>query len=494
MAAALDNPPPSRDSVIMTDVLIVQPPVSFTNRGANYNYDSVGGIGMAYLLEILRRAGISCRAISNHKAQLSMEQLLDICERDKVKILGLSAFTAQIRSAVLLAQAAKNRFGDRLHVTLGGVHIGVDPDIVRRYSCFDSGAVGECEEFIVEFVSRILAGEKLCGVHYAKAPQNLDALPFPNYAGVENSGFDYRDLVEILATRGCPHRCGYCCSPFRKEKVRGRSPENIVAEMKERIRHGTREMFFTDDAATINKKRVIEMCEIMRREGLKLKFHMITRVDYLNEEVVRALKMAGCRSLMLGIESGNERIRNESIGKRLKDEAIFTGMALLRKYNIQTDLFFMIGHPGETEDDIRQSIEFPYRLEKAGLTNIQQAGYHLSWPFPGTEYFQWCVRHGQFSESLVDDYIAGKLGDGFTGHWPYLIPEGLTLEKMLRYRDEAHRRFYLRPRYIARRFFYHLTEPKKLLGDFKNGLSVLRRGTSAREVDYGQPTTQTAAA
>ncbi|MCX7886078.1 MAG: B12-binding domain-containing radical SAM protein [Verrucomicrobiae bacterium] len=471
----------------MTDVLLVQPPTSFTNPAANFNYDWVGAIGMAYLLAILRRAGIRCRAISNHRAQMSVDELLNLCEREKVKILGISAFTAQIRSAVILAGAAKKRFGDKIHVALGGVHVGVDPDIVRRYACFDTGVVGECEDYIVEFVSRVLGGEKLSGVFYAKSPQNLDAIPFPDYAAVELNGFDYKKMVEILATRGCPHRCGYCCSPFLKEKVRGRSPENVVAEMKERWRHGTREMFFTDDAATINKKRVIKMCELMVREGLRMKFHMITRVDYLDEDVVRALKMAGCRSLMLGIESGNERIRNESIGKRLSDEAIFTGMALLKKYNIHVDLFFMIGHPGETEDDIRDSIEFPYRLERAGLTNIQQAGYHLSIPFPGTDYFKWCVAKGQFGPNLVDEYIAGKLGDGFMGNWPFLIPEGLTLEKMLYYRDLAHRRFYLRPRYIARRFLYHLSEPKKLREDFQNAMSILFRGTSAREVTYKAP-------
>jgi radical SAM superfamily enzyme YgiQ (UPF0313 family) len=234
------------------------------------------------------------------------------------------------------------------------------------------------------------------------------------------------------------------------------------------------------------------MCEAILRERLKVKFQMITRVDYLNEDVVRALKRAGCESLMLGVESGNERIRNESIGKRLKDDAIFTGMALLRKYNIHVDLFFMIGHPGETEDDIRDSVEFPYRLERAGLTNIQQAGYHLSIPFPGTEYFRWCVEKGQFSAALVDEYIAGKLGDGFMGNWPFLIPEGLTMEKMLQYRDEAHRRFYLRPRYVARRFLFHLANPKKLIGDVRNGLSVLRRGTSQREVTYGGEKSSTA--
>jgi hypothetical protein len=85
----------------------------------------------------------------------------------------------------------------------------------------------------------------------------------------------------------------------------------------------------------------------------------------------------------------------------------------------------------------------------------------------------------------VDEYIAGKLGDGFTGNWPVLIPEGLTMEKMLRYRDEAHRRFYLRPRYVARRFLFHLATPRKLIGDVRNGLSVLWRGTSKREVPYG---------
>jgi radical SAM superfamily enzyme YgiQ (UPF0313 family) len=469
----------------MADVLIVQPPVSFTNRAANYHYESVSGIGMAYLLAVLRQAGISCRVISNHLAQLSLEEILNVCERDQVKILGLSSFTSQIRSAVILAEAAKKRFGNKLHVTLGGVHIGVDPGILERYSCFDSGVVGECEGYIVGFISRILNGEKVSGLCQVESVKNLDSLPFPDFAGVENSGFDYHDVVEILATRGCPHRCGYCCSPFLKEKVRSRSPDNIVAEMKERVRHGTRDMFFTDDAATINKKRTIEMCEAILRERLKLRFQMITRVDYLNEDVVRALHRAGCESLMLGVESGNERIRNESIGKRLKDDAIFTGMALLRKHNIQVDLFFMIGHPGETEDDIRDSVEFPYRLERAGLTNIQQTGYHLSTPYPGTEYFQWCVDKGQFSASVVDEYIAGKLGDGFTGNWPVLIPEGLTMEKMLRYRDEAHRRFYLRPRYVARRFLFHLATPRKLIGDVRNGLSVLWRGTSKREVPYG---------
>ena len=461
----------------MTDVLLIQPPVSVTNHLANSGGD-VYHIGLSYLSGMLKKENISFRIINNSNVAYSIEDILSLCESEKVKILGISAITPIIRTTVKLAKEVKERLKDKIHILLGNAHVSVDPDIINRYPYFDSAICGEADNIIVEHINKILQGEKPTGIFTASPPMDLDELPFPAFESIENTIFKKGDIIPIIGTRGCPYKCGYCARAAMSKIVRSRSSQNIVEEVLTRIPL-TKQFFFNDDCATINKKHIISLCSLIIERKLKIKFWMITRIDLIDDEMGQLLKKAGCISLLVGIESGNERIRNEIIQKNLSDEKIFRGMAITKKYNLPVQLFFMIGHPEETVSEIGDTINYPLKLEKMGFNNIELVGYHLTIPLPGTRYFDWYLQQGKISPSIIDDYIQNKLGDGFYGHWPYLIPEGITFKEMDKFRVIGTKNFHLRPAYVFRRLLQDIHRPKQILFDLKNAFYVIKQGTSA---------------
>lgn len=461
----------------MSDILLVQPPISFTSSQANFLASHTYPIGLGYVTAALRRDGFSVRTINNGNARYSIASLLDMMEEEKTKILGLSTLLATAPASVQIARAVKERFKDNVHVMMGNGYPSIDPTIAERYPYFDSLVLGEADSFISGHVDRILSG-KVTGVFRTNAPADLDAVPFPDFERIENTVFHPGQLIPIIGSRGCPYACGYCARPALSKKVRTRSAANLIAEMKHRLPL-TRAFYFQDDSATLVRRHVISFCNAILEDGLRISYEITTRFDALDEELLTLLKRSGCQRLLLGIESGNERIRNEIIGKRLPDEVIFRGMEVTAKCRMPVQLFFMMGHPEETLKEIWDSIDFPLKLERMGFRHIEVAGYHLTIPIPGTPYYEWCLRTGRVSPTLLDDFIQGKLGDGYFGHWPYLIPEGLTLEKMIELRKLAHRRFHLRPRYIVKRFCKSVFNPTQLLADIKHGLSLVLRGSSS---------------
>lgn len=461
----------------MTDVLLLQPPVSFTNPWANSGRDTYP-IGLSYLSGVLARTSISFRTINNSECTYSINDIVNFCEAEKVKIIGISAVTATIRPSVKIAKAVKEKFNDKIHIILGNSHVSVDPGVINRYPYFDSAIDGEADNFIEEHIRKILQGEKPVGVFMANPPYDLDSLPFPAYERVENTIYNNAHGLPIIGTRGCPFKCGYCGRDALSKKVRSRSPQQIVEEMKVRMAY-TKEFFFTDDAATLNRNHIISLCETIIKMKMKIRFYMITRMDALNDDMVRLLKKAGCQHLLIGIESGSERIRQEIVKKNLSDEKIFKGMEITSKNKLPVQLFFMIGHPEETISEIMDTINFPLKLEKMGFNNIELVGFHNTIVLPGTAYFDWYLKRGKINPTIIDDYIQDKLGDGYFGYWPYLIPDGLDIEDMAKLRAMGNRKFHLRPKFIFRRFLKTIGRPKQLIDDAKHAYFVLKKGTSA---------------
>ena len=154
-------------------------------------------------------------------------------------------------------------------------------------------------------------------------------------------------------------------------------------------------------------------------------------------------------------------------------------MKAAQKHRMFVQLFFMLGHPGETRKELQESVDLPRRLEKMGFHNIEAVGYHVTLPIPGTPYFDWCVQKGKISPSLVEDYIQGKLGDGYFGHWPYLVPDGLTYEDLIEFRKKGHCGFHLRPRYVLRKLMDDLKHPSQLWTDVMHAYYLVTQGVSS---------------
>ncbi|EKD49936.1 MAG: radical SAM protein [uncultured bacterium] len=462
----------------MIDILFLQMPVSFKNPKANANTEDTYPIGLAYIAAVLQKSDLKFRIINNGDAKYSIKDVLKIIESEKIKVVGFSTLLASIRTTVNLAKAIKNKFGNKVHTILGNSYVGIDPDIMDRYPYFDSAIDGEAENFITGHLVKILQGDHIRGIYKAEAPQDLDKLPFPEFERIENTTPLKSHLIPIISSRGCPFQCGYCARNALSRKVRARSGKNIFAEIKSRLKYSNK-FFFQDDTATFDRKHIIDLCRLIIKNKIKIEFEIITRLDRIDEEMLSLLKKAGCTSLLVGIESGDEKIRNGVMRKGLTDKQIYKGMRITKKTRMPVQLFFMLGHPEETRKELMATVNFPLRLVKMGFNNIEIVGYHLTVPVPSTRYWDWCVKNKKLDKSVIDDYIEGRLGDGFFGHWPYLIPDGLTYTDLEIYRKLATKKFYLRLGYVYHRFIKDLKKPPLLYSDLKNAYHVITRGASS---------------
>ena len=242
-----------------------------------------------------------------------------------------------------------------------------------------------------------------------------------------------------MTSRGCAGRCTYCCTKLIfGRRIRFRSAKNIAEEIEYKIReYGIKEIHMMDDCFTINKRRVLEFRDEIKKRGTKTTFAFSNgiRADQVDEDILRALKDVGTSTVAFGVESGNQRIL-DNINKGLELDTIRKAFRLSKKHGLTTWGFFMIGMPGEDQKTVRDTIEFAKELDP------DFAKFLILKPFPGTEVFRQLQREGRIFDFNYDKYgtYAGPVHD---------LP-GLTKEVILKLQEKALRGFYLRPSQILK--------------------------------------------
>ena len=445
----------------MADVILIHAPMILFHRGETFfrcNGDEFSNypMGLMYLGGYLENRGISVKILDITPEQLNLEDVLEIVESDKPTVVGISATSASTRSAVKIGRAIKKKF-ENMPVAFGGAHINCDPEFFNRVpGGFDFCVVGEGEKTFHEAYLKLKSGEKVEGILHGEAVEPLESLPFParnlvklnNYEGTENNMKTVLPRATMLGSRGCPFKCTFCSIPSIQHKVRYRSAANIVDEMEAIYDTCNGYYQFSDDIMTLNQKRSIELCEEILRRGIKVNWTGMTRVDVLSEELVSKLAAAGCHDLYFGVESGSERIRNEVINKKVADEEIIEAIALCKKYKIQTWLFLMVGFPTETQDELDMTIQAGSKL---GADFI---GIHRTIPYPGTAMYDYAIKNGIISNDLFDQFAQG-IGwndkESFNDKWPYIVPDGLTSQDLIKAKKQAYRKHYLRPKWALSR-------------------------------------------
>jgi len=247
--------------------------------------------------------------------------------------------------------------------------------------------------------------------------------------------------------------------------------KKVVDEMEE-IRKITGLSFYTflDDTLTLNRKFIVGLCDEILRRGLKITFEGHTRANLVDEELIAKMKEAGLVELIFGVESGNERIRNEVIGKGISDEAVFGAVRLCRKYGIKASLYLMLGFPTEGEAEVEDTVNFPKKVRP----NI--FGLHITIPLPGAPLWEQAIAEGVIPADTIDRYIRGELGEGFNENWPLYVPEGVTLNYLKEARARAYRDYYFSPRYLLRKLFQDIFSLKELKKDVGAFFDLLRLG------------------
>ena len=255
---------------------------------------------------------------------------------------------------------------------------------------------------------------------------------------------------------GCPFKCDFCIANTLGYKYR--NADNALEELRYIRSLGIKEVFFEDFTFEANRKNTEAICRRMIEEKLNLSWICSSRVNTLDEPLLKLMKQAGCHTVMLGVESGDEALlRRYTKGIRINQ--IEQAFALCRSLSIKTLGHFIIGLPGETEETIRKTINLAKKI------NCDYASFNIAIPAFGTKLRREAMEKGYIAKDadVLDSSRA----------FPTIETEQLSKRKVLYWRNRAIREFYFRPGYILRRLLIARTLYEwKIL--FKNGLEIFK--------------------
>lgn len=464
----------------MTDVFLIHPPVSFTTKHLeNDIIPDCPPLGLLYLAAGVEKVGLTVKILDAIDGSLSTRDIVKLLDKEKPKVVGITAVTMNIRGAVQLAKVIKENFTEECQVCFGGPHVSADPNVIDRFPFFDFCIIGEADITFPETVKKIICdNKKPKRIIKAEVPMNLDEVPLPARHLVDWEYYKKKRgfwANAIMATRGCPFRCIFCSIPAISRKYRTRSPELVVREMEEAYNiNGIKTFVFIDDIFTLQRDYVFELCEEIKNFKIRLRWEAQTRASLVDDRLLKEMSRAGCYKLIFGIESGNEKIRNEIINKRISNKEIQRANKLCWDNGIEPDWYLMLGFPTETKRELYDTVNFPLKIKP----NPNVVGVHITTPLPGAPLFREAIKERIVPSNIIDKFIRGELGEGYKDVWPYYITRGFTIEDLKTARSQAYRRFYFRPKYIANRIIKDLRSLTRLKTDVMQGLSLLVYGRS----------------
>lgn len=293
--------------------------------------------------------------------------------------------------------------------------------------------------------ARILPGE------FSYPVPHHEKFPLKKYLLAHGKKFPF---TTVQTNFGCPFRCSFCIASTLGFKYR--RIDNVMEELCAIRNLGIKEVFFTDFTFEARRKSTLELCQKMVREDLRLSWVCSSRANTLDRELLAWMKRAGCHTVLLGVESGDESILREYSKGVTKDE-VRKAFSLCREMGIRTLGHFIIGLPGETEETVQKTVAFSKELD------CDIASFNLAMPALGTPLREKALKNGW----LEKDELVFDASDSF----PVLETPLFSKGQAWRWRKRAIREFYFRPGYIWKRATasHSLYEWKVLI---LNGLAV----------------------
>lgn len=370
-------------------------------------------LGLSYLGAALLADRHEVKIFDVNAGELSPEAVAEKAKKYAPDIIGFSVKTATVRPALLISSAIKKTYKEAVHVA-GGPHITLMyEEFLKEGAEFEYAFLGESDESFPLFINKLEKKEEFSsvpGLVYKKAGKliaterklaaDLDKIPFPNFDSIDTFvAEDFR--YPLITSRGCPYLCIYCCVGIvSSKKWRGRSVANIISELEyAKEHHGIKTFEILDDNFTLKLDRAKEFCRALIKRKLNLSWycHNGIRADKLDLELTKLMKKAGCTSIALGIESGDEKVFN-SIKKGEKLSDIVAGVRLIQKAGMRAVGYFIIGLPGDTAVSVANTIRFMKGLR---LDNYM---FGILTPYPGTEAYETVKKDGKILLDIRDTY------------------------------------------------------------------------------------------
>mgnify|MGYP000934993775 FL=1 len=351
-------------------------------------------LNIAYLGAVLEQANHEVKIVDINIMMMPVEQYamkyLDELDAD---IVGLSCTTNSYIECMKLAELIKKRYPETL-IIVGGCHVTfMAGEALEECEYFDIIVRGEGENTIVALVDCIEHLKPLSlvdGISYrlgneiihnkdAALIKDLDTIPFPARHLLQTDNYPAHGIV---SSRGCPRKCIFCSAgAMGGGRYRIRSAQNIVDELKT-IKDDNKSIFFYDNTFSTHIKKSIEICQQIIKEEIDIKWQVELRADTVTEEFIRILSEAGCEAIQFGVESGNEEILKE-IKKYITKEDVRKGASIALSYGLGVACSFIVGHPSDTEETLKETLEFMIELKKMGCDVYPG----IIVPYPGTEIY-----------------------------------------------------------------------------------------------------------
>lgn len=394
-------------------------------------------MGVLYLAGELEKAGfrpiIFDFTVDPHPTDEALEEL------DKLDplMVGFSVTLLNVRFACELAGELKFRRPD-VPIVFGGPHVTILPRKHASYDFVDFVVINEGELALVEIAKQVQLGT----INTAVSPDkkiiqgqhpNLDKLALPTRHLIDMENYRRRGQVmdvsptDIVCTsRGCPFNCAFCSSKtIWHQKYYMRSPEKVVDEIEFLMsKYETKGIYFREDNFTVSRRHVMGICDEIKKRDLDILWECESRVDTVTREMLTAMKEAGCSGIWCGVESGSPRILKK-IRKGFTVGKVLSFYEWCRALDIPTHAMFMLGFPGETPDDLRESYELALKLP----TNKVQFATYCG--FPGSE---------MYDEIKGGELVVAQWEDLLISHNEYFTLEQLyELEAAMNYQANRNR-------------------------------------------------------
>ncbi|MBN2545787.1 MAG: radical SAM protein [Spirochaetes bacterium] len=435
-------------------------------------------LGLCYLASAVRQNGYTPGILDPEALKYSIDETVREIIKISPKYVGITSTTIAIGNANKLSLLLKEHLPD-IKIIIGGAHLtAVCVSTMERYESFDIGVIAEGEKTIVELLE-VLDKEKnldkVDGIIYRKNGKiirtkprafikNLDEIPFPAWDLLPGISTVYRPGIAsfqrlpsttLITSRGCPGQCVFCDRSVFGNAFRFHSADYVLEMIRILIRdYGIKDIFFQDDTFTLFRQRLVEICEKMISEKMDLTWTCNSRVEKIDPEIFKLMKRAGCYSVAFGIESGSPVIL-ENLKKKMTLSRINEVIDAADRAGLITRGFFLVGNPGETEETIKDTINF---TKKSNLSYVQVLSLT---PYPGCELHDNYKKWGELDDSW----------DKMNGRNIIFVPNGLTEEKLNYYLRKFYYDFYLRPKVILKHIKY-LFQPGFMV-KIINGLKML---------------------
>ena len=358
--------------------------------------------------------------------------------------------TPTFKSDMMAVQLAKEIVPSICTIVKGAPFLTYNTNTIYENPFIDYVIMGEAELTLKDILDGVPDNEIL-GICYRENFQpvkndkrpfidNLDILPFPARHLVDNSIYRRPDNGKVQAVvkvaRGCPFHCFFClATPVSGAKVRTRSPENIVAELKVCVeKYNIKNFLFWSDIFNFDREWTLELCQKIIESGLKITWSSNTRADTMDDEMAKMMYKSGCRLVSIGVESGSQKML-DNIGKKITLDDIRNTVKILKKNKIKIYNYFVIGLPWETEETVEETIKFAIELDSNFIS------FYTATPLPGTKYFAY---------AMLNKLVEGNLDFRSAYYEPVVRSEHLSKERIFELHKQAVKRFYLRPKFILK--------------------------------------------